>query len=41
MTKLRGLAEELSVILYVDGIAGLGHDRLFNWGVGVGLRIKY
>ncbi len=36
-----GVNVNQQVALYVDGIAGLGHDRLFDWGVGVGLRIKY
>jgi len=27
--------------LYVDGLVGLGHERIFDWGIGVGLRIKY
>jgi len=30
-----------TVALYVDGIVGVGGDKLFDWGVGVGLRIKY
>jgi outer membrane phospholipase A len=36
-----GMNVNKKVALYVDGIAGLGHDRLIDWGVGVGLRIKY
>lgn len=27
--------------LYVEGLIGLGSDRLYDWGVGVGLRFKY
>ena len=29
------------VALYLDGIAGVGGDKLFDWGVGLGVRIKY
>ena len=36
-----GINVNRKVALYVDGIAGLGHDRLFDWGIGVALRIKY
>jgi len=36
-----GINMNRKVALYVDAIAGLGHDRLFDWGVGLGLRIKY
>jgi len=25
----------------VDGLAGIGGDRTFDWGVGTGLRFKY
>ena len=27
--------------LYVDGLVGVGGDRLFDWGVGTGVRFKY
>jgi len=27
--------------LYVDGKAGIGGDKLYDWGVGIGLRFKY
>jgi hypothetical protein len=27
--------------LYADGLVGLGSDRLYDWGVGVGLRFNY
>jgi hypothetical protein len=30
-----------SLGLYVDGKFGVGSDRLYDWGVGVGLRFKY
>ncbi len=36
-----GVNVNQQVALYVDGLVGLGHDRLFEWGIGVGLRIKY
>lgn len=36
-----GMNVNRNVALYVDGIAGLGHDRFVDWGVGVGVRIKY
>ena len=36
-----GMNVNRKVALYVDGIAGLGNDRFVDWGVGVGLRIKY
>ncbi len=36
-----GVNVNQQVALYVDGLVGLGHDRIFDWGVGVGLRIKY
>lgn len=26
---------------YVDGLVGIGSDRSYDWGVGVGLRFKY
>ncbi len=26
---------------YIDGMAGLGSDRTYDWGVGVGLRFNY
>jgi hypothetical protein len=29
------------VALYVDGRVGLGSDRLYDWGVGLGLRFNY
>ena len=29
------------VSLYADVLAGIGSDRLFDWGVGAGLRFKY
>jgi hypothetical protein len=30
-----------SKALYVEGLVGLGNDRLYDWGVGLGLRFKY
>ena len=27
--------------LYTDVLGGIGGDRLYDWGVGVGIRIKY
>jgi len=36
-----GINVNQQVALYVDGLVGLGHDRIFDWGVGVGLRVKY
>ena len=36
-----GVNVNQQVALYVDGLVGLGHDRLFDWGIGVGLRFKY
>ncbi len=36
-----GVNVNQQVALYVDGLVGVGHDRIFDWGVGVGLRIKY
>ncbi len=36
-----GMNVNQKVALYADGIAGLGHNRLVDWGVGAGLRIKY
>ena len=27
--------------LYIDGMFGLGSDRLYDWGVGLGLRLNY
>ena len=29
------------ISIYTDLLAGIGHDRLYDWGVGVGLRFKY
>ena len=29
------------IALYADGKVGLGSDRLFDWGVGLGLRFNY
>ena len=26
---------------FVDGLIGLGSDRLYDWGVGLGFRFKY
>jgi hypothetical protein len=26
---------------YIDGLAGLGSDRAYDWGIGVGLRFNY
>ena len=26
---------------YVDGLSGIGGDRLYDWGVGVGVRFNY
>jgi hypothetical protein len=25
----------------VDGLLGIGGDKLYDWGVGVGVRFKY
>lgn len=36
-----GMNVNQKVALYVDGIAGVGGDKLFDWGVGVGVRFKY
>ena len=36
-----GVNVNQQVALYVDGLMGVGHERIFDWGVGVGLRIKY
>ena len=36
-----GVNVNQQVALYVDGLVGLGHERIFDWGIGVGLRIKY
>ena len=36
-----GVNVNQQVALYVDVLVGLGHERIFDWGVGVGLRIKY
>ena len=36
-----GVNVNQQVALYVDGLVGLGQDRIFDWGIGVGLRIKY
>ena len=36
-----GVNVNQQIALYVDGLVGVGHDRIFDWGVGVGLRIKY
>ncbi len=36
-----GINVNQNVALYVDAIVGVGGDKLFDWGVGVGLRIKY
>ena len=30
-----------NVALYADGLIGLGDDKPFDWGVGLGLRFKY
>jgi hypothetical protein len=27
--------------MYVDGLVGIGADRSYDWGVGVGTRFKY
>lgn len=27
--------------LYTDGLVGIGGDRSYDWGVGIGLRFKY
>lgn len=27
--------------VYVDGLAGIGAQRPYDWGVGVGLRFNY
>lgn len=29
------------ISLYVDGLVGIGDDKIFDWGVGTGLRFKY
>jgi hypothetical protein len=29
------------VALYVDGLVGIGHDRPYDWGLGLGVRFKY
>jgi hypothetical protein len=26
---------------YIDGLVGIGHDRPYDWGVGLGVRFKY
>ena len=36
-----GINVNRKVALYVDAIVGVGGDKLFDWGVGAGLRIKY
>lgn len=36
-----GINVNRKLALYVDGIAGLGHDRIVDWGVGMGIRFKY
>ncbi len=36
-----GINVNQQVALYVDGLVGVGHDRIFDWGVGLGLRVKY
>ncbi len=36
-----GVNVNQQIALYVDGLVGVGHDRIFDWGVGVGLRFKY
>jgi hypothetical protein len=30
-----------NVGVYVDGLVGIGGDRIFDWGVGTGIRFKY
>jgi len=35
----KNLNEKLA--LYVEALAGLGSDRIYNWGVGAGLRFKF
>jgi hypothetical protein len=30
-----------SKAVYVEGLIGLGSDRLYDWGVGLGFRFKY
>ena len=30
-----------TLALYADGLVGIGSDRPYNWGVGIGLRFKY
>jgi hypothetical protein len=30
-----------SVGMYVDGLFGVGGDRPYDWGVGVGFRLNY
>jgi hypothetical protein len=27
--------------VYVDGLIGMGSDRPYDWGLGVGLRFNY
>ncbi len=36
-----GMNVNKNVALYVDAIVGVGGDKLFDWGIGVGLRMKY
>ncbi len=36
-----GMNVNQKVGLYIDGIAGIGGDRLFDWGIGLGVRFKY
>ncbi len=36
-----GVNVNQQVAMYVDGLVGVGLDRIFDWGVGVGLRFKY
>ncbi len=35
----RSFSPELG--FYVDGLVGLGSDRAFDWGIGLGLRFNY
>jgi hypothetical protein len=30
-----------STAIYVDGLVGIGHNRPYDGGVGLGLRFKY
>ena len=36
-----GMTINKHVALYVDGLVGIGGDKIFDWGVGTGLRFNY